>query len=88
MAGIDYVAPWFRLPYPGFDFESRTTQHEIWKTLTPNGQALCSLVVATEGEEVPGAGMMHPDPQELARLRQLETARILRAASPRTRARI
>ena len=76
MAGVDYVAPWFRLPYSGFDFEDRTLPFELWQALSPHAQAVTSLVVAPEGTRVPGAGVVHPDPEELQRIRAAEKERV------------
>lgn len=52
---VEYGAPWV-------DKEriSRTMPHEIWKTLSPHGQAIARWVKAEPGIWPAGAGVMHP----------------------------
>jgi hypothetical protein len=55
MPNVEYVAPWleesaFKLSMP----------HALWETLSPHARRICARIKTAPGEEVAGAGVMHP----------------------------
>ena len=55
MPNIEYFAPWFRS-----EGIMRCMPYERWQELTPHGQRISRYVVCDKGEDVIGAGYMHP----------------------------
>ena len=55
MPNIEYFAPWFRS-----EGIMRCMPYERWQELSPHGQRISRYVMLNEGEQVVGAGYMHP----------------------------
>ena len=55
MPNIEYFASWFRS-----EGVVRSMPYERWVELSPHAQRISRLVVLDEGEELVGAGFMHP----------------------------
>jgi ectoine hydroxylase-related dioxygenase (phytanoyl-CoA dioxygenase family) len=55
LPNIEYFAPWFRS-----EAVMRSMPYERWKALSPHGQRISRFVMVGAGEEVVGAGYVHP----------------------------
>jgi ectoine hydroxylase-related dioxygenase (phytanoyl-CoA dioxygenase family) len=52
---VEYFAPWFRS-----EAVIRSMPYEQWKRLSPHGQRISRYVMCAKGEQVIGAGYIHP----------------------------
>ena len=55
MPNVEYVAPW--LEESAF---KPSMPHALWETLSPHARRICARIKTAPGEQVAGAGVMHP----------------------------
>lgn len=61
---IEYVAPWFRIDLPNYDYVRKPLPYAVWEGLSPHARKITACVRAAKGEEVVGAGFIHAGGEE------------------------
>jgi hypothetical protein len=55
MPNVEYVAPWIEA-----SAFKPSMPHEVWERLGPHARRICERIKTAPGEQVAGAGVMHP----------------------------